>query len=452
MLSIVGGEGHSKFCDGVPRRDFLKIGALGVGGLSMPDILRAEAQAGIRNSRKSIIMIFLAGGPPHQDMVDLKPDAPLEVRGEFSPIDTNVPGIQICEHLPLTARMMDKFALIRSVVGCAGNHTAYQFWSGRDVAGQPRGGWPSVGSVLSKLQGSGDGSPPPYVSLVEKCGSIDWRNPGQSGFLGSEYIPFRPTKGGANDVELGALTLDRLQGRRRLLSDFDRMRSRLEASNAVEGMDSFQQQAFQVLTSNRLASALDVESEAPGVRERYGRGTREHILDGPPLYNEYFLMARKLVEVGVRCVTVSFGRWDTHSSATQPSNFASLRRFLPALDLGLTALVQDLHDRGLDEDVSVLVGGEFGRTPKINVHGGRDHWPPVSFMLLAGGGMRTGQLIGATDRQAGEATDRPVHFQEIYATLYKNLGIDAANITLPDFSGRPQYLLESQYRPLPELG
>jgi hypothetical protein len=203
MLSIVGEAGQSGFYDGLPRRDFLKTGALGVGGLSglsMPDILRAEAQAGISNSGKSVIMIFLAGGPAHQDMVDLKPDAPLEVRGEFSPIDTNVPGIQICELLPLTARMMDKFALIRSVVCCASNHTAYQYWSGRDIVGQPQGGWPSVGSVLSRLQGSTDGSTPPYVRLVEKCRSIDWRNPGQAGFLDPEYIPFRPTKGGANDV------------------------------------------------------------------------------------------------------------------------------------------------------------------------------------------------------------------------------------------------------------
>jgi uncharacterized protein (DUF1501 family) len=205
----------------------------------------------------------------------------------------------------------------------------------------------------------------------------------------------------------------------------------------MQGMDAFQRQAFGVLTSSKLAEALDIAKEKPEVRERYGKGTERHQGDGAPRLMEQFLMARRLVEAGVRCVTVSFSFWDYHGR-----NFQNARANLPQLDQGVTALVADLHERGLDKDVSVVVWGEFGRTPKINKDAGRDHWPQVSCALLAGGGMRTGQAIGETNRLGEYATKRPVSFQEVFATLYHNLGIDVGMVTVNDLSGRPQYLTD----------
>ena len=224
-------------------------------------------------------------------------------------------------------------------------------------------------------------------------------------------------------------------------------------SAAVTSMNRFQQQALSVLTSNnKLVEALDIEKEDPRVRERYGRGSLDFIGDGPPMYNEHLLMARRLVEAGARCVTLSFGRWDTHANSVDVvSNFKSLKLFLPHLDRALTALVQDIHDRGMENDVSVLVWGEFGRTPVINSEGGRDHWPRVSCAMLSGGGMRMGQVIGATDRLGGEAVERPLHFQDVLATIYHNLGINASTTTVRDRTGRPQFLVDPGHEPIAEL-
>ena len=214
----------------------------------------------------------------------------------------------------------------------------------------------------------------------------------------------------------------------------------------MEGMDAFHQQAFGILTSSKLASALDLKNEDPKVVARYGKGDPRNRDDGGPKLMEQFLMARRLVEAGARCVTLAFSRWDHHGD-----NFGALRQDLPLLDQGLSTLITDLHDRGLDKDVSVVVWGEFGRTPTINKEGGRDHWPRVSCALLAGGGMKHGQVIGATDRLGGEASERPVQFGEVFATLYHGLGIDVNKVTLPDFNGRPQFLVDNVYQPLREL-
>src|SRR5229473_257401 len=442
MLTIYGQK--TRFCDGISRRNFLKIGALGLGGLTLPQLLQAEARSGIRSSHKAIIMIFLPGGPSHQDIFDLKMDAPSEIRGEFKPIKTKVAGIQICEHLPRLAAMMDKLALIRSVVGATGDHYAVQCLTGRSHVNQPPGGWPSLGSTLSKLQGPVNKFVPPFIGLSPKMGHMEWADAGSPGFLGVAEAPFKPEGAGKSDMVLNGVTLDRLADRKALLAGFDRFRRDIDSSGLMEGLDSFNEQAFGMLTSSRLLEALDIEKEDAKLRARYGKGDPKNRDDGGPKLMEHFLIARRLVEAGARCVTLAFSRWDHHGD-----NFGALRQDLPLLDQGVSALVEDLHERGLDKDVSVVVWGEFGRTPMINKNAGRDHWPPVNFALLAGGGMRTGQVIGSTDKHAAYAKDRPVSFQSVFATLYNNLGIDPG-AAVKDRNGRPMYLLDEQ-QPIREV-
>ncbi len=446
MLTIFG-KPQQGFCDGVSRRAFLKIGGLALGGISLPQILRAESAAGIRRSHKAIIMIFLPGGPPHQDFFDLKMDAPAEIRGEFHPIKTNVPGIEICEQFPLIAKMMDKLVPIRSIVGASGAHDAFECVTGRRRGRQqPPGGWPALGAVLSKLKGPAHPAMPAFVGLSPKMGHMEWADNGQPGFLGVAHAPFKPDGEGKADMVLNGVTLDRLGDRKALLTSFDRFRRDADSTGMMSGLDNFNEQALGVLTSSRLMDALDISKEDPRIRERYGKGDPKNRNDGGPKLMEHFLMARRLVEAGSRCVTLAFSRWDHHGD-----NFGACRQDMPMLDQGLTALIEDLHNRGLDKDVSVVVWGEFGRTPKINKDAGRDHWPNVSCALLAGGGMRTGQVIGSTDRLGAEAKDRPVHFQEVFATLYHRLGIDVNQVTVADLSGRPQYLVDRGYQPMPEL-
>ena len=445
MLKIIG-SAH-KLCDGVTRRNFLRIGSLGLGGMALPQLLRAEAKAGTRLGHKAVIMIFLPGGPSHQDMFDLKPDAPSEFRGAFNPINTNVDGIQICELLPKMAKLMDKCSIIRSMVGATGNHYAFQCNTGRTERNQPPGGWPSIGSVLSKIGGGTNRDIVPFIGLAPKMGHAPWSDNGVSGFLGPAHAPFQPNKGGGmEDMVLNGVTLDRLSDRKSLLSSFDRFRRDADQSRLMEGLDVFNEQALGVLTSSRLMDALDVSKEDPTVRASYGKGDSKNRDDGGPKLMEQFLAARRLVEAGARCVTLAFSRWDHHGD-----NFGALRQDLPLLDQGLSALITDIHQRGLDKDVSVVVWGEFGRTPKINNGAGRDHWPNVSFALLAGGGLRHGQVIGSTDRIAGEAVDRPVKFGEVFATLYHGLGIDVHKANVNDLSGRPQHLVDADCPPMREL-
>lgn len=450
MLEIQGRT--LQLCDRIQRRTFLQVGALGLGGLSLPDLLRAEDQSGRGSSHRSVIMVFLTGGPPHQDMVDLKPDAPLEYRGEFSPIPTNVSGINICEHLPRMAQRMDRMAVIRTLVGSEGRHAAFQCLHGHPVRNQPPGGWPCLGSAVSKLQGPVNQEIPACVSLQPRIGGAGWSDPGQPGFTGLRHAPFAPNASGSQDLVLKGGSLPLLRSRRSLLERLDGVRRRIDESNAVDGMNVYYQQAFDILMSGKLARALDVSEEPTGLREAYGYGSREPAGYGDAgwLHNEDFLVARRLVEAGARVVTLSFGRWDWHG---QPhgTNFDNARDHLPALDQALSALLDDLRDRGLEDSVSVVVWGEFGRTPLINPRGGRDHWPSVGCALLAGGGIRTGQVIGRTTARAEQPADRPVHFQEVFATLYHNLGIPVDQ-TIEDATGRPQYLIDhSHFQPLSEL-
>jgi hypothetical protein len=444
MLTIPGSS--YRFCDGITRRGFLQVGGLALGGLSLPQILRAESDLGIKSSHKAIIMIFLPGGPPHQDMFDLKMEAPAEIRGPFQPIKTSVPGIEICELMPRIAGMMHKFVPIRTIVGAHGGHDSYMCNSGWDPGGpQPLGGRPSMGSVISKLAGPVDRAIPPFVGLAPRMGHMPWANAGEPGFLGKAHAPFKPDDEGRSNMTLNGVSLDRLSDRKSLLAGLDRFRRQVDSSGTMEGIDAFNQRAFDVLTSSKLLEALDIEREDVALRDRYGRGVNVNKDDGGPRLLDNFLVARRLVSAGVRCVTLAFSRWDWHGD-----NFGQCRTEIPMLDQAVTALVEDLEQRDMLDDVSVVVWGEFGRTPRINKDAGRDHWPQVSCALLAGGGIRTGQVIGETNRLGEVPKDRPVHFQEVFATLYHNLGINPSSTTLTDLTGRPQYLIDHR-DPIREL-
>jgi Protein of unknown function (DUF1501) len=446
MLTLFGQK--NRYCDGISRRGFLRIGTLGfgAGALSLADLFRAEARAEIRSSSKSVINIFLGGGPPHQDMWEIKTEAPVDIRGEFKPIATRVNGIQICEVFPRIASLMDRFVAIRSIVGSTGGHDAFQCMSGwehRSLRGL--GGRPSLGAVVARVQGPVDLSVPPFIGLARPTQHIPWSDPGQYGFLGPRYNAFRPESQGMADLTLKGVAREQLADRRRLLSSFDTLRRDIDTGGQFQGMDASTERALGVLTSSRLLEALDLSREDPRIRARYGDGKPYHYqYDGAPTCNEQLLLARRLVEAGARCVTLTFGRWDSHGQ-----NFKLVRDHGAKLDQALSALVEDLEARGMLQDVTVIAWGEFGRTPRINRQAGRDHWPQVSCALLAGGGMRTGQVIGATNRLGEYARERPVHYHEVFATLYHNLGIDPALTTITDPTGRPQHLVE---RPaLPEV-
>jgi hypothetical protein len=449
MLTLFGPR-TGGYCDGVSRRGFLKIGALGLGafgGLGLADIFHNSARAGgSLSSHKAVINIFLGGGPPHQDMWEIKTEAPDGIRGEFKPIATKVPGIQICEVFPRIAALMDKCVVIRSVVGARGGHDAYQCMTGWDPGAMAAmGGRPSVGAVVSKLQGPVDASVPPFVGLAARTQHMPWSDPGAAGFLGTACAPFKPDGPGMANLTLKGTSLAQLPDRKRLLASFDGLRREIDANGAVRGLDALTERALGVLTSSKLLDALDLSKESEKVRARYGDGKPYQFqYDGAPTCNDHLLLARRLVEAGVRCVTLSYGRWDSHGK-----NFDLVRDHGAKLDQGFSALIEDLDARGMLDDVTVIAWGEFGRTPRINPQAGRDHWPQVSCALLAGGGMRTGQAIGATNRLGEYAVARPVHFQEIIATLYHNLGLDPATTTINDPTGRPQHLVEQP--PLPEL-
>jgi len=461
MLTILGG--NTRTCaDTRSRRSFLKAGVLGLGGLTLPDLLRAEAG---RSSHKAVINIHLDGGPPQMDLIDPKPDAPAEIRGEFDSLATTIPGLHLTELMPKVASIADRFIFLRSLVGSAGQHNAFQAQSGfssRELTSI--GGRPAMGCVVNKLLGSPSDPAPAFVDIMQGRGRV--RNSARPGFLGAVYQPFRPdishlfqreleagmkgelarlgARGQGTQLDLSeGLTLGRIEERASLLENFDTVRRQIDrGSEQIAAADQFTQQAMNILTSGRLAEAMDLEKEDPKILARYTPPMREKDLamytaEGP-LAARKLLMARRLVEAGVRVVSVSISDFDTHSS-----NFPRMRQLGPIVDHALWALITDLEDRGMLDDVSIVAWGEFGRTPKVNSKGGRDHWPKVSPAILAGGGMKTGQVIGATDRIAAEATERPVHYQDVMATLYHNLGIDPKTSQVIDPTGRPQYLVDT---------
>jgi len=444
------------------RRGLLWAGAAGLGGLTLANLLRAEAAAGVTGSRKAVINIHLDGGPPQMDTIDPKPDAPAELRGEFLPIATKLPGLQVTELMPRVASIADRFAFIRSVVGSAGRHDAFQCQSGYAASDlEAIGGRPALGSVVSHLLGQPTDPAPAFVDMMQ--GRPLARNSARPGFLGPAYGPFRPDMSAMFHRELedgmkielarlgnnhstslelnAALAGGRLAGRTSLLASLDKVRREIDHSQMMDAMDRYTQQAVGILTSGKFADALDLGKKDPQVVARYTPPSVDadpiaYTSEGPEAVRK-FLLARRLVEAGVRCVSVSISDFDTHSK-----NFPRMRRLMPIVDFGLHALITDLEQRGMLDDVSIVVWGEFGRTPKVNKNGGRDHWPAVAPALMAGGGIRSGQVIGATDRTASAVTERPVHYRDIFCTLYRNLGIDARRTTINDLQGRPRYLFD----------
>jgi hypothetical protein len=376
----------------------------------------------------------------------MKPDAPAEYRGEFKPVRTVVPGIDICELLPMQAKIFDKIALLRSCVSIENDHYLAEVYSGLPRAAKR----PAFGSIIARTLGN-RGSMPAYVSMSRETTDIfEFENPL---YVGSAYRAFRPFGQGLEDLAPPKhLAAGRLDDRRHLLQSFDTIRRDIDARGDMAGMDMFTRQALDIISSPAVRDAFDLSREPEKVRDRYGKKGAKYKYNKVDAAwdGDLFLRARRLVEAGARIVTIRPGSWDHHGGDAQGSIFDGYRTQLPLLDQSIHALITDLHDRGLDKDVAVVVLGEFGRTPRMNAGAGRDHWAEAGSVLFAGGGFKTGQVIGRTDSRAERPTDRPVGFQNIVATIYRFLGIDPGT-TIPDHFGRPQYLLDER-EPIGELG
>ena len=425
MFQLVTGSHGS--CDGIRRRDFLRVGSLAAFGLTLPDLLRARASGSPAGTDVSCILLWLQGGISHIDSFDPKPEAPVEVRGEFGVIDTNVPGIRLCDPLPNLALHQDKYSILRSLNPKNGSHGVADAYM---LTGHPFNQaitYPTYGSVLAKEKGDRESMPP----FVQVGTNVDQRfGGGVAGFLGDQYNPF-VLPGDASspgfsvrDVSLtSGMDRDRFQRRMKVLETVDTWQSRMESSvSSLEATDTFYQKAYSLITAPEAKKAFDINAEDPRMRDRYGR----HSL------GQGCLLARRLIESGVRFVTVTDGGWDTHQN-----NFVALKnRLLPRLDTALSALLQDLSDRGRLGSTLVVVLSDFGRTPKINPSAGRDHWASAGIALLAGGGVRPGITVGQTNALAEQPTESPYYTEDLAATIYHCLGIplDTTHQT-PD--GRP---------------
>jgi len=431
-------------CDRISRRGVLRIGALALGGVTLPDFLRRRTLAASPEQRPAdtaVIQLFLGGGPSQLDTFDLKPNAPSDIRGEFREIATSLPGIRICEHLPRLAAVMNKFAVVRSVTHDSSSHlpSSHLMQTGHfdpnALTGQNKS--PSTGSVVARVRGPISNGLPTYVSVPKPQAFAG------AGYLGAACNPFTTDiEPNADDFEVRDLEVPtgitplRLERRRTLLRDLDKLRRNVDVSGQITGMDAFYQQAMDLITSAQAIRAFDIEQEPAGVRERYGRTSM----------GQNLLLARRLVEAGVSYVScLSGGGWDTHVN-----NFGEQKDvLLPRLDQALSALIVDLYERGLEKRVLVNVMGEFGRTPKINKDAGRDHWPGAFCVLMAGGGLRTGQMIGATDRHGAYPTSKPYSPGDVLATIYHVLGIDWRQ-EFRDLAGRPVRIL-NEGSPIAEL-
>ncbi len=419
ILSVLTQRGLPVFTVTTPsRRDVLKAGGLAFAGLSLADVLRLQAAFPAPASpNKSVIMVWLRGGASHIDSFDPKPDAPAEIRGEFATIPTAVPGVRFTEHLPLCAGLMDKLAVVRGIASVdIGDHTPHHILTGF----ADRGTRPVFGSVVSYLKPPAGGMPP-YVSLMYEPPKL-YDTEGAT-YCGPAHRPFAPKGGGLADLRPHkAVPPARLDDRRALLEAFDTM-----SHVADDGAgDEFRRRAFDMLGSPRVREAFDLDKEPPAVRDRYGE------------FGKSFLAARRLAEAGVSVVTLKVGDWDTHEK-----NFIDHKAQLPLLDRAMHALVTDLHDRGLAGDVAVVVWGEFGRAPRVSRGDGRDHWPQAGAAVLAGGGLRVGQVVGETDRHGGEARGKAYTPASVLAVLYRHLGIDPQT-TIPDHAHRPMHVLDDR--------
>jgi hypothetical protein len=388
-------------------------------------------------------MVYLTGGIGHQDTFDLKPQAPAEMRGEFNQIATAVPGTAFCEHLPKLSACADKFTVLRSIVGQRDEHSSFQSVTGFAMRETAQRNLPHFGSIVSKVQGRTDALTPPFIDLFPTMQHRPYNSTG-AGYLGSAYHQVRADGEDLASMKLRYIERPQFEGRQRLLAGLDDLRRRHDAVGFSDADESYRR-AFEVMTSSKIVEAMDVEREDSTVRERYGKGSSKHLGDGAPMWNDQLLIARRLVEAGVRVVTVAYGFWDTHGG-----NFPHMKKHLPLFDTGISALVEDLHGRGLAEDCTLVVWGEFGRSPKINANGGRDHWAPVQSVLVSGGGMPDGMVIGSTDKTGAYAVERPIHYRDVLATIYHNLGIDPHSF-VRDVSERPVAILPEDCRPIREL-
>lgn len=462
MLRIFG-QGLTP-CDGVTRREALRVGGLSLFGAALPGFLRgaeqrtatrhAAGRASLTPRAKSVILVNLFGGPPHMDMFDLKPHAPANVRGEFQPISTSIPGVQVCELLPETAQLMDRATLIRTYSHRYNSHNPYNVLTGFD-GGNDRENYfakrtdhPSIGSVCQHF-GLGRDDIPPYVVMPAFPGySQSLRRSGPyGGYIGSRFDPLmttceptysKPDSGFYKVItpygspippmstSAAEMTANRLSRRHSLLTQVDASLAALDRNRTVERLDEYMQKAFALLSSPKTRAAFDVDAEPPAVRDRYGR----------TLWGSSALIARRLVEAGSTFVTIHWetdhgGHWDLHEN-----NFGMLRSHLPVLDQVTSALVTDLDERGLLDETLVIVMGEMGRSPRINGKAGRDHWPQCGFVLLFGGGTKRGMVLGTTDKLAAYPIDRPVSAGDLAATIYQLLGVDP-ELTVTDLGGRP---------------
>lgn len=448
MLTFVNGC-PEPFCDGISRRSFLKVGGLALGGLALSDFLRLKAQGAVTGGRgKSVIMICLGGGPSHVDTYDMKPEAPAEVRGEFRPIKSNVPGMRLCELLPKQAKIADKFAVVRTATWQEPDHQRIEIFTGYPK----RERRPSFGSYVSRLAPRHAVALPKFVSL--KGDDQEIAEAEQPLWVGAQHRAFVPDKRGLRTLELTReVDLSRLKNRDELHTQLDTLRREVDARGEMRAFDAFSGQALDMLTSGKARRAFDLSEEKPETLDRYRAGGNKFMYShspSPVTWDwESFVRARRLAEAGVPFVSMQVGLWDHHCADGLPSLFESYRSLLPLYDNCLSALITDLHERGLHQDVCVVVWGEFGRTPRINKYGGRDHWPAAGSVLFSGGGLRMGQYVGATNASGEYPVTRAYTPQNILATLYHVLGIDPA-ATLPDHSGRPQYLLDDR-DPVKEL-
>lgn len=454
------------------RRNLFKASLAGLAGLSLPDLLRRRSEASEARrpvgGRKSVILLWMAGGPSHIDTLDPKPDRPEQNRGPFGVISTKVPGVSICEHLPKLARQLDRFTIIRSMDARFSNHEPNQVFQTANREAEPRinpegDKYPAIGSIVGKHHGPNQPGMPPYVAFQTSRSHV-----AHAGYLGQQYAPFianeaarlpiytnvgvdtgRTTEAGFFQLPQG-LTQERLMDRRALLADLDTLRRRIDHSGALEAMDRHGQEAVELLVGRRAQSAFDLSLEPEAIRDRYGKH----------LWCQQAMLARRLVEAGVAFVTIDLsyhpasGTWDNHGDNIPPYGGISkgLKPLLPLFDHLITTLVSDLEERGLSDDVLVLALGEFGRTPTMGTQGstdGRDHWPVVMSMLLAGGGMRHGQVIGSTEADGGHIRERPVTPGDLAATIYRHMEVPI-DTTYEDGTGRPRFVVDHG-APIPEL-
>lgn len=443
MLELLFGHRH-RTCDGMTRREIMQVGALGLGSLMLPNLLRARAQASARGAAQkdtSVVWLWLSGGPTHIETFDPKMDAPVEYRSAVGAVQTAVPGVHVGGLFPKMGTVADRMAFVRSFAHTNSGHGGGTHWvmTGRDHAGADSGVppiWPSVGSVMAAVRGPSHPvtGMPAYVGLDGILGD-------GGAWLGASYAPFY-TSGPARENMRLLVDAERLGDRKMLLETFDRMRRDLDRSGTMEGMDTFVRQAFGLVTG-KAREAFDLAKEDPRVMSLYGSG-----------FGQKLLIARRLCEQGCGLVTLAYANaaqgWDMHGSANQPAHRIEVQmgQAAPPLDHAVAAFIEDLAQRGLSEKILLVITGEFGRTPRINQFGGRDHWAPLSTLALAGGGLKMGQVVGESSARAEVPKSTPITPQDLLATVLHVLGIDP-DVQFVDQAGRPQNMVYG--KPIPEL-